>query len=68
VRPERGDEVLGLDARLLGGCVQVGVPVVPELDDVEEDLEDGLLLVVAPGVPMAMNGSPSFSTMLGVNV
>jgi hypothetical protein len=46
--------------------VQVGIPVLPELDDVEERLQDGLFWLSPPGVPSAMNGLPSLSTRLGV--
>ena len=47
VRPERSVEVQRLHARPLERLVQVRVPVRPELDDVEERLQDRLFLVVA---------------------
>ena len=49
VRPERSVEMQRLDARPLERRVKVRVPFRPELDDVQECLEDGLLLVVAAG-------------------
>ena len=47
VRPERAVEVQRLHARALERAVQVRIPVVPELDDAQERLEDRLLLIVA---------------------
>ena len=47
VRPERSVEVQRLHARPLERGMQVRIPVVPELDDAEERLQDRLILVVA---------------------
>ena len=45
VRPERAEEMAGLDARAFEGGVEVGIPGVPEFDDAENGLEDGLILI-----------------------
>src|SRR5882762_4812153 len=47
MRPERAVEVQRLHPRPFEGLVQIGEPIGPELDDVEERLKDGLVLVVA---------------------
>ena len=49
VRPERSVEVQRLHAGPSERVVEVRIPLRPELHDVQERLEDGLLLVVAAG-------------------
>ena len=68
MRPERSVEVQRLDARPLERLVQVRIPVVPELDDAQERLQDRLLLVVAAGRADAPSTASPLKTMLGVSV
>src|SRR5690349_19135163 len=49
VRPHRSIEMHRLHAWPREGGMEVWIPVVPELDDIEERLQDRLLLVVAAG-------------------
>src|SRR5207249_6264549 len=49
VWPERSEEVKRLHARPLERVMEVRIPVVPELDDVQECLQDCLILIVATG-------------------
>src|SRR5207249_317061 len=49
VRPEGSEEVQRLHARPLECFVQVRVPVVPKLHDIQERRQDRLILIVAAG-------------------
>src|SRR5258706_1490866 len=47
VRPERAVEVQRLHPRPFESLMQIREPIGPELDDIQERLKDGLVLVVA---------------------
>jgi len=68
VRPERAVEVLRLRPRAFEGDVEVGVPVVPKLQDAQERLENRLVLVVAAWRADGQHGVSPLKTMLGVSV
>jgi len=49
VRPEGSEEMQRLHARRLERFVQVRIPIVPKLHDVQERLQNRLILIVATG-------------------